>query len=47
MYVGAVREPIPVGQFASYVERLHQNENCGFGEEYKVMVYDCQLSKFV
>ena len=32
----AVHEPIPVGQFAAYVEQLHVNENCLFGEQYRV-----------
>ena len=36
VHIGVVREPIPVGQLASYVDRLHMNENCEFGEEYKV-----------
>ena len=36
IHAGVAHEPIPVGQLASYVEQLHMNENCGFGEEYKV-----------
>ena len=36
MSVDAVHEPIPVGKFAAHVEQMHLNENCGFGEEYKV-----------
>ncbi|CAI8026225.1 Receptor-type tyrosine-protein phosphatase delta [Geodia barretti] len=34
---GGGREPIEVGQLASHVEQLHLNENCMFGEEYKVL----------
>ena len=29
-------KPIPVGEFYALVELLHQNENGGFGEQYKV-----------
>ena len=28
--------PIPIGEFGAHVELLHQNENKGFTEEYKV-----------
>ena len=33
---GGGHKPIGVGQLAVHVEQLHLNENCMFGEEYKV-----------
>ena len=30
------RQPIPLAALGPHVERMHLNENCGFGEEYRV-----------
>ena len=34
-----IRQPIPLHALAPHVERMHLNENCGFGEEYRVSPY--------
>lgn len=31
-----VRQPVPLTALSSHVDRMHLNENCGFGEEYRV-----------
>ena len=33
-----VRQAVPLSAFSSHVERMHSNENCGLGEEYRVSV---------
>lgn len=38
-YTGSVvRNPIPLSVLPSHCDRMHTNENCGFGEEYRVSV---------
>ena len=32
--------PCPVASLANHVERMHLNENCGFSEEYKVLMLE-------
>lgn len=34
-----IRQPIPLAALGPHVERMHLNENCGFGEEYRVRVF--------
>ena len=41
-YTGSVvRNPIPLSVLPSHCDRMHTNENCGFGEEYRVSVCVC------
>ena len=36
-FTGALsRQPIPVSALSAHIEQMHTNENCGFGEEYRV-----------
>ena len=39
-----VHQPIPLPALAPHVERMHLNENCGFGEEYRVSLNDTLFS---
>lgn len=34
-----MRQSIPLTALAPHVERMHLNENCGFGEEYRVSIF--------
>lgn len=33
-----IRQPVPLAAMGGHLERMHLNENCGFGEEYRVIM---------
>ena len=37
-----VREPILLQFLDTHVEKIHLNENCGFGDEYKASFLSCK-----